>query len=73
MPDYPYICGTKQLKQLIMKKELGKWLMDIAKYLMTAALLSSLIADMNRSGWFYLLAFGWCGIKRKENNLCLPF
>ena len=78
MPDNPYICGTKQLKQLIMKKELGKWLMDIAKYLMTAALLSSLIADMNRSGWFYLfvlvnilitLAFGlWLVRDKKEGE-----
>jgi hypothetical protein len=30
-----------------MKKELGKWLMDIAKYMMTALLLSSVFSDMN--------------------------
>lgn len=52
--------------------------MDIAKYLMTAALLSSLIADMNRSGWFYLfvlvnilitLAFGlWLVRDKKEGE-----
>lgn len=33
-----YICG--------MKKELGKWLMDIAKYMATALLLSSAFGDM---------------------------
>ena len=30
-----------------MKAELGKWLMDIAKYLATALLLSSTFVDMN--------------------------
>lgn len=29
-----------------MKKELGKWLMDIAKYIITALLLSSVSGDM---------------------------
>lgn len=29
-----------------MKKELGKWLMDIAKYMATALLLSSAFGDM---------------------------
>ena len=29
------------------KVELGKWLMDIAKYMMTALLLSSVFTDMN--------------------------
>ena len=29
-----------------MKKELGKWLMDIAKYMVTALLLSSVFGDM---------------------------
>jgi amino acid permease len=33
-----YICS--------MKKELGKWLMDIAKYMATALLLSSAFGDM---------------------------
>ena len=33
-----YICN--------MKKELGKWLMDIAKYIVTALLLSSVFGDM---------------------------
>lgn len=30
-----------------MKKELGKWLMDIAKYMTTALLLSSAFGDMD--------------------------
>lgn len=30
-----------------MRKELGKWLMDIAKYMVTALLLSSVFADMS--------------------------
>lgn len=29
-----------------MKKELGKWLMDIAKYMTTALLISSVFSDM---------------------------
>ena len=32
-----------------MRHELGKWLMDIAKYLVTALLLSSTFVDMNNS------------------------
>lgn len=31
-----------------MRKEFGKWLLDIAKYLVTVLLLSSLFADMDR-------------------------
>ena len=37
-----------------MRKELGKWLMDIAKYLVTAVLLSSIITDMGNSWILYL-------------------
>ena len=29
-----------------MKKEFGKWLMDIAKYMVTALLLATIFADM---------------------------
>lgn len=47
---YFYICRNQT--KPIMKKELGKWLMDIAKYLMTAAILSSIIADMGKT-WYY--------------------
>jgi len=39
-----------------MKKELGKWLMDIAKYMTTAVLLSSLFSDIDNWPWYvYLL------------------
>lgn len=31
-----------------MKKEFGKWLMDIAKYLVTGILLTSVFADMDK-------------------------
>jgi hypothetical protein len=31
-----------------MKKEFGKWLMDIAKYIATAVILSSVFGDMDR-------------------------
>ncbi|WP_317259017.1 DUF6722 family protein [Parabacteroides absconsus] len=37
-----------------MKKEFGKWLMDIAKYLMTVAILSSIITDMDKTWLYYL-------------------
>ena len=37
-----------------MKKEFGKWLMDIAKYLATAILLSSLFSDLSDN-----TPFGW--------------
>ncbi|WP_317192929.1 DUF6722 family protein, partial [Paraprevotella clara] len=35
---FSYVCNIR--------KELGKWLMDIAKYWVTAVLLSSIITDM---------------------------
>lgn len=37
-----------------MKKEFGKWLMDIAKYVTTAVLLSSIFANIVRT-WSLLL------------------
>lgn len=33
-----------------MKKELGKWLMDVAKYITTAVLIASAFNDVN-DGW----------------------
>ena len=30
-----------------MKKELGKWLMDVSKYMFTALLLSTIFSDMS--------------------------
>ena len=48
-----------------MKKEFGKWLMDIAKYMVTALLLSSALGNMNRTWVFVgvmigtILTLGW--------------
>ena len=40
-----------------MKKELGKWLLDISKYLVTGVLLTSIITDLEQ--WLiYVLAVG---------------
>jgi hypothetical protein len=36
-----------------MRKELGKWLMDVAKYVATVILLSSVFSDV-RSIWMYI-------------------
>ena len=40
-----------------MKKEFGKWLMDIAKYITTAVILSSMIGDIKQKGYLYTSAF----------------
>lgn len=40
-----------------MKKELGKWLMDIAKYMVTALLISSAFGDLD-SPLMYAMVFG---------------
>lgn len=37
-----------------MKKELGKWLMDIAKYIATAVLLTSIFRDIEEKPIIYL-------------------
>lgn len=34
------------------RKELGKWLMDIAKYMTTAVLLTSLFNGVNEWAWY---------------------
>ncbi len=39
----------------IMKKEFGKWLMDIAKYMVTALLLSTIFADMQEPIIIYMV------------------
>ena len=38
-----------------MKKEFGKWLMDIAKYLVTAVLLASVFSDITEKWVVYLV------------------
>ncbi|CDE59447.1 putative uncharacterized protein [Parabacteroides sp. CAG:409] len=61
-----------------MKKEFGKWLMDIAKYLMTVAILSSIITDMDKTWLYYLsllffivliLVFGLWLIRDKKEGV----
>jgi hypothetical protein len=37
-----------------MKKELGKWLMDIAKYITTAVILTSIFGDVEQKWIIYL-------------------
>ena len=39
-----------------MKKEFGKWLMDIAKYMVTAILLSTIFADTTEPIILYIAA-----------------
>ena len=41
-----------QSLQKEMKKELGKWLLDIAKYMTTAVLLTSLFSGFEQWSWF---------------------
>ena len=38
-----------------MKKEFGKWLMDIAKYMVTALLLSTIFSDMQEPIIIYMV------------------
>lgn len=38
-----------------MKKEFGKWLMDIAKYMVTALLLSTIFTDMHEPIIIYIV------------------
>ena len=40
-----------------MKKEFGKWLMDIAKYMVTALLISTVFSDMNEPNMFFIALF----------------
>ena len=50
-----------------MKREMGKWLMDVAKYMFTALLISTIFADMEDPiiiycavfAAFILLFWGW--------------
>jgi hypothetical protein len=39
------------------KKELGKWLMDIAKYIVTAVVLSSIFSEVQQK-WIVFLSGG---------------
>jgi hypothetical protein len=60
-----------------MKKEFGKWLMDIAKYMVTALLLSTIFADMAEPIIIYMvvilsvivLGFGLYWVNEGEKEL----
>ena len=77
--DYSiYLCLDKQ-KYLTMKKEIGKWLMDIAKYVVTGGIISTFISNYQQQSWIiyinaaiccYNLLFGRVpAILRKEKGL----
>ena len=59
-----------------MKKEFGKWLMDIAKYMVTALLLATIFADMEDPIIVYVvvilaiivLAFGLYWVNEGEKD-----
>ena len=62
-----------------MKKEFGKWLMDIAKYITTAVILSSMIGDIREKGYCILLLsfsslyrldgdYTWLGTNKRKGN-----
>lgn len=57
-----------------MKKELGKWLMDIAKYMVTALLLSSVFGDIGQTYVFIsviaasAITLGWGLYLVKDNK-----
>jgi hypothetical protein len=40
-----------------MRKEFGKWLMDIAKYIATAVILTSVFGDIENRWMLYTIAF----------------
>ena len=62
-----------------MKTEFGKWLMDIAKYMVTALLLSTIFAEMNEPIILYtviiltsiILGYGlyWVNEGKKEERI----
>lgn len=59
-----------------MKKEFGKWLMDVAKYLATAVLISSVFNDLREPSAAYWICGGamlfllWIGLAlvKEESN-----
>ena len=61
---YYYFCSMVENE---MKREMGKWLMDVAKYMFTALLISTIFADMEEPviiycavfAAFILLFWGW--------------
>ena len=63
-----------------MKKEFGKWLLDVAKYITTAVILSSMIGDIKEKDCLYAIALllvavslGWGLYLVSDNNSSLKF
>ena len=56
--------------------EFGKWLMDVAKYILTALLLATFLGDMNSAATIIasivlmlgMLGIGLCLVKKSSNN-----
>jgi hypothetical protein len=50
------IAGKEQNDYLCtMKKEIGKWLMDVAKYVATAVLISSFLSEFEKKWMIYVV------------------
>jgi hypothetical protein len=73
----PIYVGEKFAIFAPMKKELGKWFMDIAKYLLTAVVVGALISDIENSRWLvYVGGIGatlsmlvyWLGVTSADRN-----
>ena len=54
--DEIYFCYKLNDKYIVVRKELGKWLLDIAKYLVTAVLLASVFGDIEDKWIVYVVA-----------------
>jgi uncharacterized membrane protein len=50
-----YLCRVKTISQ--MRKEIGKWFMDIAKYVASAVLISSFLGGLQQKWLMYLMGF----------------
>ena len=54
-----------------MKKEIGKWLMDIAKYVVTGGIISTFISNYQQQSWIiYINAAIRCG--QSQSGRCGP-
>ena len=65
---FDYLC-------IAMKNELGKWLMDIAKYIMTAVILTSIFGEFSQKWIVYVggsltiaCTLGWGLYLLKDSN-----
>ena len=49
-----------------MKKEIGKWLMDIAKYVVTGGIISTFISNYQQQSWIIYINAGTRYFKEGE-------